>query len=477
MQYETVIGLEVHCELATKTKIFCGCSTQFGGTPNTHVCPGCAGMPGTLPVLNRAVVEFAVRTGLATNCGITRHNVFDRKHYFYPDLPKAYQVSQLYHPVCTDGWLEIAGDNGEPKRITIREIHMEEDAGKLIHDDWEDASLADYNRGGIPLLEIVSQPDMRSAAEVIEYLEKLRAILEYIGVSDCKMQEGSIRADVNLSVRPMGAAEYGTRTETKNLNSLRAIARAIEAETERQIEVIEDGGKVMQETRRWDDDKGESYAMRSKEDAQDYKYFPDPDLAPVEISEEEIAAARAALPELPEAKKQRYITELGLPPYDTGIITGSVHLVRLFERTYEVCGSAKEASNWIMGEVLSQLKLTQTLPEDMSFDRASLGKLILLVQKNVINRGTAKKVFAEVFANNVDPETYVKEHNLALVTDSGALKETLAKVLAENEKSAAEYRAGKEQALQYLIGQGMKALRGQAPAQEVRSILLELLAG
>jgi len=476
MQYETVIGLEVHCELATKTKIFCGCSTQFGGTPNAHVCPGCAGMPGTLPVLNRAVVEFAVRTGLATNCDITRRNVFDRKHYFYPDLPKAYQVSQLYHPVCTEGWLEIAGDNGEPKRVTIREIHMEEDAGKLIHDDWEDASLADYNRGGIPLLEIVSQPDMRSAAEVIDYLEKLRAILEYIGVSDCKMQEGSLRADVNLSVRLVGAAEYGTRTETKNLNSLRAIARAIEAETERQIELIEDGGKVMQETRRWDDDKGESYAMRSKEDAQDYKYFPDPDLAPVEISEEEIAAARAALPELPEAKKQRYIMELGLPPYDTGIITGSVHLVRLFEQAYEVCGSAKEASNWIMGEVLSQLKLTQTLPEDMAFDPAALGKLILLVQKNVINRGTAKKVFAEVFANNADPEAYVKEHNLAMMTDSGALKETLAKVLAENEKSAAEYRAGKEQALQYLIGQGMKALRGQAPAQEVRNILLALLA-
>lgn len=471
MNYEVVIGLEVHCELSTKSKIFCGCSTKFGGAPNSHVCAICSSMPGTLPVLNREVVRRAVRTGLALNCEITRRNVFDRKNYFYPDLPKAYQVSQLYYPICTNGWVELS--NG--KRVSIREIHMEEDAGKLVHDPWEDASLADYNRGGIGLLEIVSQPDMRSAEEVIDYLERLKAILEYLGVSDCKMQEGSLRADVNLSVRPFGAAEYGTRTETKNLNSLRAIARAIEAETARQIDLIEAGGTVRQETRRWDDNAGESYAMRSKEDAQDYKYFPDPDLPPVVLSEEEIEAARASLPELPEAKKRRYISELGLPEYDTGIITNSVHLVRLFEGTSKLCGDPKEAANWVIGEVLRLLQQTQTLPEDMAFDPDALAKVIAMVQKNVINRGTAKKVFAKVFSENIDPEAYVKEQGLAMVTDDGAIRTTIQQVLAANEKSVSEYKSGKTQAMQYLIGQSMKALKGQAPAQEVTKILKELL--
>ena len=473
MPYETVIGLEVHCELSTKSKIFCGCSTKFGGAPNSHVCPGCAGFPGTLPVLNEKVVEYAVRAGLALNCEITRRNSFDRKHYFYPDLPGAYQVTQLYAPVCTNGWVELSGG----KRVAIKQIHMEEDAGKLVHDDWEDATLADYNRGSMPLLEIVSQPDLRSAEEAIEYLEKLKAILEYTGVSDCKMQEGSLRADVNLSVRRLGETKLGVRAEMKNLNSMRAIARAIEYEAARHIETIEEGGRLVQETRRWDDDAGESFAMRSKENAQDYKYFPNPDLPPVVLSEEYIAGIRGSMPELPEAKKQRYVSELGLPEYDTGIITGSVHLVRLFERAYDICKDAKEASNWVMGEVLSQLKYTQTLPEDMSFNPDSLGRLILLVQKNVINRGTAKKVFAEVFAHDVDPEAYVKEHNLALVTDSGAIREKIAQVVAENEKSVREYKEGKEKALQFLIGQSMKALRGQAPAQEVSKILLEILAG
>jgi aspartyl-tRNA(Asn)/glutamyl-tRNA(Gln) amidotransferase subunit B len=352
---------------------------------------------------------------------------------------------------------------------------MEEDAGKLLHDPWEDASLADYNRCGVPLLEIVSQPDMRSAAQALEYLEKLKALLEYTGVSDCKMQEGSLRADVNLSVRPVGCAEFGTRTEMKNLNSLRAIARAIAGETARQTELLEEGGRVVQETRRWDDDRGESYAMRSKEDAQDYKYFPEPDLPPIVISEEEVAALLSSLPELPEAKKRRYMTQLGLSEYDTGILTGSIYLVRLFERTCEICGSPKEAANWIMGEVLGQMKNTQTLPEDLAFHPDFLGKLILMVEQKAINRGTAKKVFAQVFRNNVDPETYVKEHSLALVTDGAAMRETIAGVLARNEKSLEEYRAGKEKALQFLMGQSMKALRGQAPAQEVSRILTELI--
>jgi aspartyl-tRNA(Asn)/glutamyl-tRNA(Gln) amidotransferase subunit B len=474
MTYETVIGLEVHTELATKSKIFCSCTTQFGGEPNTHVCPVCSGMPGSLPVLNQAVVDFAIRAGLATNCTITPKTKFDRKNYFYPDLPKAYQISQLYQPICTGGWLEISGDNG-PKRIQIREIHMEEDAGKLIHDPWEDASLADFNRCGVPLLEIVSQPDLRSAAEALAYLELLKAILEYTGVSDCKMQEGSLRADVNLSVRSLGAAEFGTRTEMKNINSFRAIARAIEAETARQIALLEEGGRVVQETRRWDDALGESRAMRSKEDAQDYKYFPEPDLPPLEISQAQIDAARAALPELPQAKRQRYQESLGLSAYDTGILTGSVHLMRLFERTSGLCGRPKEAANWIMGELLSLLNATQTLPEDMAFDPDALGKVIQLVQQNVINRGTAKKVFGEVFRRNVDPEAYIQEQNLALMTGDGALRDALADVLSANEKSVNEYLGGKPQAFQYLIGQGMRALRGRAPAQEVTRILQELL--
>ena len=479
MHYETVIGLEVHCELATKSKIFCGCSTKFGGAPNSHVCPGCAGFPGTLPVLNRSVVEYAVRAGLALNCDINRVNGFERKHYFYPDLPGAYQVTQFFAPVCVNGSVGLA--NG--KRVAIKQIHMEEDAGKLVHDSFEDATLADYNRGGMPLLEIVSQPDMRSAAEAVEYVEKLKAILEYTGVSDCKMQEGSLRVDVNLSVRPMGSEKLGVRTEMKNLNSMRSIARAVAFESARHVEVIEEGGQLVQETRRWDDDKGESFAMRGKENAQDYMYFPDPNLPPVMIGEEEIEAARASLPELPEAKKQRYVTELGLPEYDAGIITGSKHLMELFEATCRVeifdafdKTVAKEAANWIMGEVLNQLKATQTLPEDMSFDPKHLANLIRLVQGQQINRGTAKKVFAEVFAHNVHPEAYVKEHNLALVTDSGAIRDMIAKVVAENEKSVSEYKSGKEKALQFLIGQSMKALRGQAPAQEVKKILLEILA-
>jgi aspartyl-tRNA(Asn)/glutamyl-tRNA(Gln) amidotransferase subunit B len=471
MPYETVIGLEVHCELATASKIFCGCTTKFGGAPNTHVCPVCAGLPGTLPVLNRGVVEYAVRAGLALGCAITRKTKFDRKNYFYPDLPKAYQISQLYQPICTDGWIALRGG----KRVRIREIHMEEDAGKLVHDPWEDASLADYNRCGVPLLEIVSQPDLRSAEEVIDYLEKLKAILEYTGVSDCKMQEGSLRADINLSVRPVGAAQLGTRTEMKNINSFRAIARAIEAEAARQIELIGDGGRVVQETRRWDDTAGESYSMRSKEDAQDYKYFPEPDLPPIEISEEEIARIRASLPELPEAKKRRYMEQLGLPEYDTGILTGSVHLMRLFERTCALCGDAKEAANWVMGEVLRLLQATGTLPEDMAFAPDSLGRVIALVQKNVINRGTAKKVFAEVFTHNVDPEQYVRDNHLALVTDDSAIRSQIEQVLDANEKSVAEYKGGKAQAMQYLIGQSMRALKGQAPAQDVMRILREML--
>lgn len=475
MEWEIVMGLEVHTELATKTKIFCGCSTAFGSEPNTHVCEICSGMPGTLPLLNERVVEFAVRTGLATNCQITQKTKFDRKNYFYPDLPKAYQISQLYLPICRNGYIEVKGENGEPKKIGIHEIHMEEDAGKLIHDEFEDCTLVDYNRCGVPLLEIVSEPDFRSADEVIEYLEKLRAILQFTGVSDCKMQEGSLRADVNLSVRPKGQKEFGTRTEMKNLNSFHAIARAIAYESRRQIDLLEDGEAVVQETRRWDDNKGYSYAMRSKEDAQDYKYFPEPDLPPIEISDARIQEIRESMPELPEQKKQRYREELGLPEYDTEILTGNMAFVTLFEEAVKLCDSPKDVANWIMGEVMKLLNDTGTLPEDMTLAPEKLAVVIQMVKSGKINRGTGKTVLEKVFTDGVDPESYVQENNLAQITDLGAIRPVLEEVIAANEKSVSEYKAGKTQAMGYIMGQAMRALKGKAPAQEVQKMLHELL--
>ena len=475
MEWEIVMGLEVHTELATKTKIFCGCSTAFGSEPNTHVCEICSGMPGTLPLLNERVVEFAVRTGLATNCQITQKTKFDRKNYFYPDLPKAYQISQLYLPICRNGYIEVKGENGEPKKIGIHEIHMEEDAGKLIHDEFEDCTLVDYNRCGVPLLEIVSEPDFRSADEVVEYLEKLRAILQFTGVSDCKMQEGSLRADVNLSVRPKGQKEFGTRTEMKNLNSFHAIARAIAYESRRQIDLLEDGEAVVQETRRWDDNKGYSYAMRSKEDAQDYKYFPEPDLPPIEISDARIEEIRESMPELPEQKKQRYREELGLPEYDTEILTGNLAFVTLFEETVKLCDSPKDVANWIMGEVMKLLNDTGTLPEDMTLAPEKLAVVIQMVKSGKINRGTGKTVLEKVFTDGVDPESYVKENNLAQITDLSAIRPVLEEVIAANEKSVSEYKAGKTQAMGYIMGQAMRALKGKAPAQEVQKMLHELL--
>ena len=475
MEWEIVMGLEVHTELATKTKIFCGCSTEFGGEPNTHVCEICSGMPGTLPLLNRRVVEFAIRTGVATNCTITQNNKFDRKNYFYPDLPKAYQISQLYLPICRNGYIEVNTKDGEKKKIGIHEIHMEEDAGKLIHDEFEDCTLVDYNRCGVPLLEIVSEPDFRSAEEVIDYLSKLRAILQYTGVSDCKMQEGSLRADVNLSVRPKGQTEFGTRTEMKNLNSFHAIERAIAYEAQRQIELIEDGEKVVQETRRWDDNKGYSYAMRSKEDAQDYKYFPEPDLPPIEISDEQIKEIKSTMPELPEEKRERYLNELGLPEYDTGIITGDIALVKFFESTLGKCDSPKDVANWIMGEVMKLLNDSATLTENNPLKPEALAAVINMVKSNKINRGTGKKVLEKVFTDGVDPEKYVEENNLAQVTDLSALRPIIEQVIAENEKSVSEYKAGKTQAMGYIMGQAMRALKGKAPAQEVQKILKEIL--
>lgn len=474
-QYETVIGLEVHVELATKTKIFCGCSTEFGGAPNTHTCPVCTGMPGSLPVLNKQVVEYALAVGLATNCGINQYCKFDRKNYFYPDNPQNYQISQLYLPICHDGWVEIETSAGK-KKIGIHEIHMEEDAGKLVHDEWEDCSLVDYNRSGVPLIEIVSEPDMRSADEVIAYLEKLRLIIQYLGASDCKLQEGSMRADVNLSVREAGAPEFGTRTEMKNLNSFKAIARAIEGERTRQIELLEDGRKVVQETRRWDDNKETSHAMRSKEDAQDYRYFPDPDLVPVMISDEWIARVKANQPELRTEKLARYQEELGLPQYDAEILTASKHLADIFEQTIAVCGKPKEVSNWLMTDAMRLLKEQEQDPEDMHFAPEHLAKLIELVDKNVINRTVARTVFEEVFKNDVDPEAYVEEKGLKVVSDEGALRAKIEEIIAANPQSVTDFKAGKQKAMGFIVGQTMRAMKGKADPAVVNALVRELLS-
>ena len=473
-EYETVIGLEVHVELATKTKIFCGCSTAFGGRPNSHTCPVCTGMPGSLPVLNKRVLEHAVAVGLATNCAITRYCKFDRKNYFYPDNPQNYQISQLYLPICRNGYVEIETEQGA-KKIGIHEIHMEEDAGKLIHDEWEDCTLVDYNRSGVPLIEIVSEPDMRSAEEVIAYLEKLRLIIQYLGASDCKLQEGSMRADVNLSVREVGTEVFGTRTEMKNLNSFRSIARAIEGERNRQIDLLEAGEKVVQETRRWDDAKETSYAMRSKEDAQDYRYFPDPDLTPISISDEFLEEIRGGQPEFRTEKMKRYRETFELPDYDIEIITGSKHMADIFESTVALGAQPKKVSNWLMVETLRILKERELDPEDITFSPAHLAKLIALTDSKAINSTVAKEVFEVMFAEDVDPEAYVEEKGLKMVSDEGALRKTVEEVIAANPQSVEDYRNGKDRAIGFLVGQTMKAMKGKADPASVNKLLKELL--
>lgn len=474
-EYETVIGLEVHVELATKTKIFCGCSTAFGGAPNTHTCPVCTGMPGSLPVLNKKVVEYAAAVGLATNCNITKDCKFDRKNYFYPDNPQNYQISQLYLPICRNGHVDIELEDGTVKPVRIHEIHMEEDAGKLVHDDWSGESLVDFNRSGVPLIEIVSEPDMRSAKEVIAYLEKLRLIIQYLGASDCKLQEGSMRADVNLSVREVGTAEFGTRTETKNLNSFSAIERAIEAEKNRQIDLIESGEKVVQETRRWNDDKEYSYAMRSKEDAQDYRYFPDPDLVPIHISDEWLEEIRSRQPEFKTEKMKRYKEEFGIPDYDIEILTDSKKLADIFEQTTAICNNPKKVSNWLMVETMRIIKEKSMDVSDISFSPANLAALIKLTDDGSINSSVAKEVFEKIFDEDIDPVKYVEENGLKQVNDEGALKKTVEDVIAANPQSVEDYRSGKEKAIGFLVGQTMKAMKGKANPAMVNDMLKELL--
>ncbi len=474
-EYEVVIGLEVHVELNTKTKIFCGCSTAFGGAPNTHVCPVCSGMPGSLPVLNREVVNKAISVGLATNCDITRNSKFDRKNYFYPDNPQNYQISQLYYPICRNGRVEIELADGTKKDVRIHEIHMEEDAGKLVHDSFTDETYVDFNRSGVPLIEIVSEPDMRSADEVIAYLEKLRETIQYLGASDCKLNEGSMRADVNLSIREKGSDKFGTRTESKNLNSFRAIKNCIENETARQIDLIESGEGVVQETRRWDDNKGYSYPMRSKEDAQDYRYFPDPDLVPILVSEEWINEIKAAEPEFRAAKKVRYKEEYNIPDYDIDQITAEKKMADIFEESISLGADPKKVSNWLMGETMRLMKDKGVDASDLSFSPENLVKLIKLNESKEINNAVAKEVFEKVFAENIDPEAYVKEHDLSTKADDGALLEVVKKAIEANPKAVEDYKAGKKKAAGAMVGFVMKEMKGKCdPATANQMITAEL---
>ncbi len=472
--YEIVIGLEVHAELSTKTKIFCSCPTKFGAAPNTQTCPICMAMPGTLPVLNEKVVEYAVKAGLATNCEISRDSKNDRKNYFYPDLPKAYQISQFDKPLCQHGYIEIETESGK-KKIRLTRIHIEEDAGKLNHDEFGGGSLVDLNRAGVPLIEIVSEPDIRSSEEVEKYLRKLKSILEYIEVSDCKMQEGSLRADVNVSIRKKGDTKFGTRTEMKNMNSFRSITRAIEYEVDRQIDVIEEGGKIEQETLRWDEVSGKTFSMRDKEDAQDYRYFPDPDLVAIKLSEQYIEDIKKTLPELPESRKQRYLEEYKLTEKDANLITSSKYLSNLFEEAIQVCHNPKAVNNWIISDISRILNETEMEPIEIPFDSKQLGKLVLLIDQGTISSSIGKKVLVELFENPRDPEEIIKEKGWIQISDEGAIQEVVSKILEANPQSVADYKGGKDKALGFLVGQAMKETKGKANPQMLNKMFLEEL--
>lgn len=476
--YITVIGLEVHAELKTKSKAFCSCSTAFGAEPNTHVCPVCLGMPGALPVLNKQVVEFAIRAGLACDCEIQKFNKFDRKNYFYPDLSKNYQISQFDKPICLGGHIDIAvGD--EHKRIGITRMHMEEDAGKLVHSGatikTSDSSAVDYNRAGVPLIEIVSEPDMRSASEARAYMEKLKAILEYTDVCDCKMQEGSLRCDANISVMPEGAKEFGTRAEIKNLNSFRALERAVEYEVERQIELIEDGGHVVQETRTWDDAQGMTFSMRSKEEAHDYRYFPEPDLVPVEIDDAWIERVRGELPELPTQRQARLMQDYNLPEYDASQIVDTKEMADYFDAAIKTTDDAKGVANWLLGDVSAYLNNENIEIAQFHVAPAHLGELVALIKKGTLSSKLAKKVFAEMVKSDKAPSVLVKELGLEQVSDTGAIEKLVDETLAENSQSIADFKAGKDRALGFMVGQIMKKSRGKANPAMVNEMLLKKL--
>ena len=473
--YEIVIGLEVHAELSTKTKIFCSCPTKFGAEPNTHTCPICMAMPGTLPVLNEKVIEYAVKAGLATNCEISKDSKNDRKNYFYPDLPKSYQISQFDKPLCEHGYVEIELENGEKKKIRLTRIHIEEDAGKLNHNEFGAGTLVDLNRAGVPLIEIVSEPDLRSSKEVEAYLRKLKSILEYIEVSDCKMQEGSLRADVNVSVRKRNAKEFGTRTEMKNMNSFRSIVRAIEYEADRQIDILEEGGKIEQETLRWDDVSGKTFSMRDKEDAQDYRYFPDPDLVAIRLSDEYIENIRKSLPELPESRKARYIEEFELSQKDSNLLTASKYLSNLFEQTEKICKNAKAVANWLLSDIAKILNEKEMEPENIPFSAENLAKMITLIEKGTISSAIGKKVIVELFENPKDPEEIIKEKGWIQISDEGEIKKVVTEILERNPQSIVDFKAGKDKALGFLVGQAMKETKGKANPQMLNKMFLEEL--
>lgn len=473
LEYETVIGIEVHTELSTNTKAYCNCTTEFGGEPNTHCCPICIGMPGTLPVLNEKVVEYGVRAGLATNCSIHQYSNQDRKNYFYPDLAKGYQVTQDQLPICYDGYIDIEVEE-KTKRIGITRIHLEEDTGKLTHD--EEGSTIDYNRCGVPLIETVSEPDISSAKEARAYLESLRNIFRYIGISDCKMNEGSFRTDVNISVRKKGATKLGTRTEMKNLNSFSNVEKSIEAEVKRQIDVLESGGEIIQETRRWDEGLQETISMRTKGDAGDYRYFLDPDLRPIILTDEYIEAIKSDLPELPMAKKARYMKEYDLNSYDANQLVGSRKIAQFFEKAVAACNNPKAVVNWIMRDIFSRLDEDQKEEAAIPFQPELLGKMIGLIDKGTISNNIAKQVFEEMWTSGKDPETIVEEKGLMQISDDGALIEMAKEVLESNEKSVKDYIGGNERALKALMGQMMKRTKGKANPRKVTEILTTMLA-
>lgn len=468
MKYETVIGLEVHVEMATETKIFCSCKNEFGSEPNTNVCPVCLSMPGTLPVLNEQAVEYGVRAGLSLNCNIPNYSKLDRKEYFYPDLAKAYQISQYDFPLCGHGEVEVEAD-GEKHKIGITRIHIEEDAGKLVHQGTE--SFVDYNRGGVPLMEIVTDPDFRSAAQVKAFLDTVRANMEYIGVSDCKMEEGSMRCDINISVRPIGSERYGTRTELKNINSISAAQRAIEYEAKRHIEVIEDGGEIIQETRRWDDAKGRTFPMRDKEEAHDYRYFPDPDLVPVYLTDERIADIKASLPELPAAKRQRYVDEFGLPEYDAGVLTMSKYTAKFFEDSVAVYREPKAISNYIMVELARLLKENNVEAKDIPVSPEDFTDLLKMVNDGVINSSVGKQVFEEMFKTGKKPAQIVEEKDLKQNDNADEILALVQKIVAENPKPVADYKGGNKKAMTFFVGQVMKATKGKANPKTVNELV------
>ena len=473
MKYETVIGLEVHVELATESKIFCSCSAKFGAEQNDHVCPACCGMPGMLPIVNKQVVNLGMTAGMMLNCDINRTTTFDKKSYYYPDLPNAYQTTQWFAPVAVNGAIDIKTSKGE-KKVRIKQIHMEEDAGKLVHDDWTDSTLVDFNRTSVPLIEIVSQPDLSSAEEVVAYLERLRNLLRFAKVSDCRWEQGSMRCDVNLSIRPEGSDKLGVRTEMKNMNSISAITRAIEYEVSRHIDALENGTEeLVQETRRWDDVKGKSYAMRTKETAGDYRYFPDPNVMPVVIDDEWYEKIQSTLPELPEVKKERYITELGLGEYDADQLTSSRALCDVFEAAYAKCGMAKEVANWLISDIMNILNKKQMTTDMLSINGDALGDLIKLVADNKVTRGNAKRILTAMFDEDINPAEYAEANGLVVSNDTGKVEEVIKAVIEADPKSVADFKGGKEKALMALFGKCMRELKGNCDPQVLRELLIK----